>query len=114
MECLPNGNCRRNRLTEGPTEVSKLQITINKLGHTGKEALCFAAQSKGWPLNRKTCATILTECCQYRLKLQLEHPAKAPPLHISKGKALWSTWQIDSMGPLRPMESAGHDPSSQV
>lgn len=29
MECLPNGSCRRNRLTKGPTEVSKLQITIN-------------------------------------------------------------------------------------
>lgn len=25
-----------------------------KLGHTGREALYFAAQSQGWPLNRKS------------------------------------------------------------
>lgn len=77
-----------------------------KLGHTDAEALYFVAQSKGWPHNRKTYETILTECPQCRLKLQLDHPAKAPPLHISKGKALWSTWQIDYIGPLRP--SAGY------
>ncbi|KAK4810584.1 hypothetical protein QYF61_007321 [Mycteria americana] len=76
------------------------------LGHTGKEALCFAAQSKGWPINRKTCETILTECPQCRLKLQADHPAKAPPLHINEGKALWSTWQIDYIGPFK--SSAGY------
>ncbi|KAK4811127.1 hypothetical protein QYF61_019758 [Mycteria americana] len=76
------------------------------LGHTGKEALYFAAQSKGWPINRKTCATILTECPQCRLKLQADHPAKAPPLHINEGKTLWSTWQIDYIRPFK--SSAGY------
>ncbi|KAK4810477.1 hypothetical protein QYF61_004257 [Mycteria americana] len=66
----------------------------------------FAAQSKGWPISRKSCETILTECPQCRLKLQADHPAKAPPLHISEGKALWSTWQIDYIGPFK--SSAGY------
>uniref|UniRef100_A0A663E0U5 Uncharacterized protein n=1 Tax=Aquila chrysaetos chrysaetos TaxID=223781 RepID=A0A663E0U5_AQUCH len=70
-------------------------------GHTGKEALYFAAQSKGWPTNRKTCETILTEFHQCRLKLQADHPAKASPLHISEGKTLWSIWQIDYIGPFK-------------
>uniref|UniRef100_A0A663DWQ8 Uncharacterized protein n=1 Tax=Aquila chrysaetos chrysaetos TaxID=223781 RepID=A0A663DWQ8_AQUCH len=61
-----------------------------KLGLTGKEALYFSAQSKGWPLDRKTCEVILTECLQCRLKLQTRHPAKAPPPHINQGKTLWS------------------------
>ena len=77
-----------------------------KLGHTGREALYFSAQSRGWPLSRKTCETILTECPQCKLKLQMDHPAKAPPLHIKEGKTLWSTWQIDYIGPLK--SSAGY------
>ncbi|KAK4806797.1 hypothetical protein QYF61_005593, partial [Mycteria americana] len=60
-----------------------------------------AIKSKGRPINRKTCETILTECPQCRLKLQADHPAKAPPLHINEGKALWSTWQIDYIGPFK-------------
>lgn len=44
-----------------------------KLGHTGKSAHYFAAQSKGW----KTCGATLTECCQCSLKIQSDHPAKA-------------------------------------
>lgn len=77
-----------------------------KLGHTGKEVLYFAAQSTGWPLDRKTCEVILTECPQRRLKLQTNRPAKAPLLHINQGKTLWSTWQTDYIGPLKP--SARH------
>ncbi|KAF1541853.1 hypothetical protein FQV19_0015112, partial [Eudyptula minor] len=71
------------------------------LGHTGKEALYFC-----WPINRKTCETILTECSQCRLKLQTDHPAKTPPLHINEGKTLWSIWQIDYIGPFK--SSAGY------
>lgn len=70
------------------------------LGHTGKEALYFAAHSKGWPINRKTCQIVLVKRPQGRLKLQLDHPAKAPVLHIGKGKTLWSTLQIDYIGPF--------------
>ena len=36
----------------------------------------------------------------------MDHPAKAPPLHIKEGKTLWSTWQIDYIGPLK--SSAGY------
>uniref|UniRef100_A0A8C4U3K2 Uncharacterized protein n=1 Tax=Falco tinnunculus TaxID=100819 RepID=A0A8C4U3K2_FALTI len=63
-----------------------------KLGHTGKAALYFAAQRK----------VILTECPQCKLRLQTDHPAKVSPLYISKGKPLWSTWQINYISPLKP------------
>lgn len=66
----------------------------------------FAAQSKGWPISRKPCETVLTECPQRRPRLRADHPAKAPPLHINEGKTLWSTWQIDDVGPFE--SSAGH------
>lgn len=67
----------------------------------GQEVLYFAAQSQGWYFSRKTGKTILTECPQCKLKLQTYHPAKAPPLHISKAKTLWFTWKIDYIGPLK-------------
>jgi len=75
-----------------------------KLSHTGGEALFFAAQSRGLPLSRKTCETVLTECPGCKLKLQTHHPAKAPPLRISWAKAL--PWQIDYIGLLK--SSAGY------
>lgn len=76
------------------------------LGYTGEEAFYFPAQSKDWPINRKTCETILTESPQCILKLQADRPVKAKPLHINEGKTLWSTWLIDCIGSFKA--SAGY------
>jgi len=54
---------------------------------------------------------MVTECPQCRLKLQTNHPAKAPLLHINQGKLLWSKWQIDYIGPFE--SSVGINTSSQ-
>lgn len=72
-----------------------------KLRHTGQEALFFAAQSRGWPITRKICKDILTQCPQCQLRLGQNHPDQALPLHIRSNKTLCSTWQIDYIGPLK-------------
>ena len=50
----------------------------------------------------KTCEAILMACPQCQIRLKADHPNQAPAQHIRQGKALWSTWQIDYVGPLKP------------
>ncbi|KAK4830420.1 hypothetical protein QYF61_011044 [Mycteria americana] len=56
----------------------------------------------------KTCEAILTVCLQRRIRLKADHPNQSAAQHIRQGKALWSTWQIDSVRPLRPSHGKTH------
>ena len=73
-----------------------------KKGHSGQEDLYYECPSRGWPVSMKTREAILTACPQCPIRLNANHPNQAPAQHIRQGKALWSTWQADYSGPLRP------------
>ena len=45
---------------------------------------------------------VLMACPQCQIRLKVNHPNQAPAQHIEQGKALWSTWQIDYVGPFKP------------
>lgn len=73
-----------------------------KRGHTGRADLYREGIARGWPISVKLCEQVVTACSQCRLRLNKDHPSKAPPLHIRDRKTLWHSWQIDYIGPLRP------------
>ena len=73
-----------------------------KRGHSGKIDLCCGCWSWGWPVPMKMCEAILMACPQCQVRLKINHPNQTPAQHIKEGKALWSTWQVDYVGPLKP------------
>lgn len=70
-------------------------------GHTGKADLYKECQARGWPATVADCERTITHYPQCRLRLKMDHPNQAPPLHMRAGKTLWQTWQINYIGPLR-------------
>lgn len=72
-----------------------------KRGYTGRADLYREGIARGWPVSVKLCEQVVTACSQCRLRLNRDHPSKAPPLHIRDRKTLWHSWQIDYIGPLR-------------
>ncbi|KAK4829695.1 hypothetical protein QYF61_006070 [Mycteria americana] len=74
-----------------------------KCSHSGIKDLLKEAGSKGWPVTRKMCGTVISACGLCRTRLE-KHPLQDPPLHLRDGKGLWETWQVDYIGPFRKSE----------
>ncbi|GAB0209671.1 pol-like protein ENS-3 [Grus japonensis] len=104
-----------NQQVDSLTRLQKIDVVSNehewerllewlhiKRGHTGRADLYREGIARGWPVSVKLCEQVVTACSQCRLRLNKDHPSKAPPLHIRDKKTLWHTWQIDYIGPLRP------------
>ena len=53
-----------------------------KRGHTGRADLYREGIARGWPVSTKLCEQVVTACSQCRLRLNKDHPSKAPPMHI--------------------------------
>ncbi|XP_064008637.1 uncharacterized protein LOC135180213 [Pogoniulus pusillus] len=73
-----------------------------KRGHSGKADLYYECRSRGWPISMTTCQAIISACPQCTVRLKANHPNLAPAQHIREDKKLWSTWQIDYVGPFKP------------
>ena len=78
-----------------------------KQSRSGKGDLYYECRSRGWPVSMKTCEAILTARPQCRIRLKANHPNQAAAQHVRQGKALWSTWQVDYIGLLRPSHGSG-------
>ncbi|GAB0208371.1 pol-like protein ENS-3 [Grus japonensis] len=104
-----------NQQVDSLTRLQKIDVVSNehewerllewlhiKRGRTGRADLYREGIARGWPISVKLCEQVVTACSQCRLRLNKDHPSKAPPLHIRDKKTLWHTWQIDYIGPLRP------------
>ncbi|GAB0208766.1 pol-like protein ENS-3 [Grus japonensis] len=102
-----------NQQVDSLTRLQKIDVVSNehewerllewlhiKRGHTGRADLYREGIARGWPVSVKLCEQVVTACSQCRLRLNKDHPSKAPPLHIRDKKTLWHTWQIDYIGPL--------------
>ena len=50
----------------------------------------------------RICEAVLTACANCQIRLKANHPNQVPAQHTKQGKALWSTWQIDYVFPLKP------------
>lgn len=55
-------------------------------------------QARGSPTTLVGCEWTVASCPDCHLQLKMNHPNQDPPLHIW---ALYQTWQIDYIGPLR-------------
>ena len=60
-----------------------------KRGHSGVRDLKEAG-SRGWPVTRELCNTVISACGLCRTRLE-KHPLQNPPLHLQDGKGLWET-----------------------
>ena len=78
-----------------------------KCGHSGIKDLLKEAGSRGWPITREMCSTIISACSLCHTRLE-KHPLQNPPLHLQDGKGLWEIWQIDYIGPFRRSEGKQH------
>ncbi|XP_051497578.1 uncharacterized protein LOC127395148 [Apus apus] len=92
----------RSAITEGENQEWKrlLEWLHCKRGHSGIFDLYKEAQARGWPVTREQCKTVISSCDLCKIRLG-EHPLTSDHLHIREGKPLWSTWQVDYIGPFR-------------
>ncbi|XP_032530464.1 uncharacterized protein LOC116780089 [Chiroxiphia lanceolata] len=72
-----------------------------KRDHSGNRDLFKEAISRGWPVTRELCNTVISACSLCRTRLKDHDPLKDPPLHLRDNKGLWDTWQVDYIGPFR-------------
>lgn len=59
-----------------------------KKGHSGNQDLFKEAITRGWPVTRELCNTVISACSLCHAWLRYHHPLKNPPMHLTQNKSL--------------------------